>query len=437
MKLCRRMMLFLLLICVSPALAQEDRTCSAAVQEAVTAVQEFCSPTARNQACYGNVSLEATPREGITNFTFAQQGDIVNVVDLDTLRLSSLDLETNVWGIALMQLQANLPATLPGQNVTFLLFGNVEIQNDVPAAQELATLEIVTSSNINVRGGPSTNVGVIASLGQGESAVANGRNEDSSWLRIQVPDSASLGWVFAELVSPEGDVSTLSVVDASDSAMPLQPMQAFRFSSGFGEPTCEGAPQDGILIQTPEGAGKISLRANNVDIELGSTGYLQAQAGEQMTVSIIEGEGTITAEGVSVVVPAGAQVEIPMDEELNPTEPPGDPVPYEESLVAPLPVQALPQSITIAPPVSEDELDNAATGSGAGFSGGLPGMGSDFSAFEGVELGYFCSIMDQSLGQAGMTRGQYIEMINQIMGFVPASDRPAMEEFVGLLNSCP
>ena len=35
-----------------------------------------------------------------------------------------------------MQLQANLPDTLPGQNVTFLLFGNVEIENAVVGDSE-------------------------------------------------------------------------------------------------------------------------------------------------------------------------------------------------------------------------------------------------------------------------------------------------------------
>ncbi len=302
--------LLFLPILASPVLAQ-DSTCNQTVQQAVATVRDICAPTARNQACYGNVQMNATPRDGVQNFEFNQQGDIVNVVDLQSLRLSSLDLANNTWGVAYMQLQANLPATLPGQNVTFLLFGNVDIQNDVPAAPELTTLDVTSTGNINVRSGPSTNNAVAGTLDPGQTVTANGRNANSSWLRIVLPDSDALGWVFAQLLTASGDVSTLSVVDATDTTAPLETMQSFRFSTGVSGPACEGAPQDGILIQTPEGVGTISLRANGVDVKLGSTGYFQAEPGANMTVSIIEGQGTFTADGVTVTVPAGAQVEYP------------------------------------------------------------------------------------------------------------------------------
>ena len=41
------------------------------------------------------------------------------------------------------------------------------------------------------------------------------------------------------------------------------------------------APQDGILIQTPKGVGQINMRANDVDIQLGSTAYLAGAAQRQ------------------------------------------------------------------------------------------------------------------------------------------------------------
>jgi len=97
----------------------------------------------------------------------------------------------------------------------------------------------------------------------------------------------------------------------------LTPMQAFSFRTGLGSTTCAEAPADGILIQTPEGAGKVNLRANGVDIELGSTAYLTAQPGQFMTVSVVEGQGTVTSDGVSVEVPAGMQTSIPLDDDLN------------------------------------------------------------------------------------------------------------------------
>ena len=111
--------------------AAQGATCGAMVQQAMTEVENVCSGTGRNQACYGYVSLEATPRDGVANFEFTHQGDLANVADVQSVKLDPLDDENGIWGVLLMKLQASLPDALPGQNVTFLLFGDVEIENAV------------------------------------------------------------------------------------------------------------------------------------------------------------------------------------------------------------------------------------------------------------------------------------------------------------------
>ncbi|MDX1991963.1 MAG: hypothetical protein SF029_06225 [bacterium] len=130
MKSIKYIMWFLLVLCVSPVLAQRA-TCPAIVEAALRTVDQLCRDTGRNQACYGNVSLEAIARPQAEDFQFSQVGDIENVEWLESLRLDSMDEEAGTWGVAMMRLQANLPDTLPGQNVTFLLFGDVEITNAV------------------------------------------------------------------------------------------------------------------------------------------------------------------------------------------------------------------------------------------------------------------------------------------------------------------
>jgi hypothetical protein len=437
----RKLIPLLMLLCYSAVLAQEN-ICEAIVEDAINIVQNECAPTDRNQACYGYVQLEATPREGVENFTFSQAGDIANVADLDTLRLSALDEENNTWGIALMKLQANLPASLPGQNVTFVMFGNVEIQNAVEPSEELATIEIIANDGINVRSGPSTDYRVAGSLARNEAVTANGRNEDGSWLRIQVPDSDALGWVFAELVTTDDDTSTLSVVDAGDSEVPFTPMQAFYFSTGIGTTNCTEAPPDGILVQTPEGAGRIELRANDVNIQLGSTAFLQAEAGEDLTVSVVEGEGVITSDGVSVVVPAGAQVEVPLDDDLSADGPPGDPQPYDLDTMEPLPIDMLPVEITVAEPAEEEDIEQSNSDhsgpppvmpDGTHSTGNLP---PELSMFAGMDQALICSTFDQTLGQAGMTRQSYIDQLNQVRGFIPADAQQQVDQFIAMLNAC-
>lgn len=123
-----------LLLCVTPALvlAQVD-DCPAIVEAALEAVESFCDGAGRNQACYGNISLTAEPQPGAEDFQFEQVGDIVDVSQIQTMTLEPLDAEAGIWGVALMRIQANIPETLPGQNVTFVLFGDVQITNDVEA----------------------------------------------------------------------------------------------------------------------------------------------------------------------------------------------------------------------------------------------------------------------------------------------------------------
>jgi hypothetical protein len=118
----------LLLLCVSPVMAQQ-LSCPAIVETALQAVDTLCRDTGRNQACYGNVSLEAIARANVDDFNFDSVGDIADVNDLQSLKLDPMNDDPNDprWGVAMMRLQANLPDTLPGQNVTFLLFGDVEI----------------------------------------------------------------------------------------------------------------------------------------------------------------------------------------------------------------------------------------------------------------------------------------------------------------------
>jgi hypothetical protein len=119
---------------LGPALAQN--TCPQIVQQALASLDEWCSQTGRNQLCYGNVSIDAQPQPDVVDWRFEQVGDVVSIADLATLTLSALQADEDKWGVALMRVQANLPDMLPGQNVTFLMFGDVEIINQVTPGTE-------------------------------------------------------------------------------------------------------------------------------------------------------------------------------------------------------------------------------------------------------------------------------------------------------------
>jgi hypothetical protein len=346
------MVLVGLWIAPSPTPAQDDR-CFAVVQNALTVTDAACEATGRNQACYGNVRLEAATRPGFEDIHFTQQGDLADVAAISTLELSSMNTDNDEWGVALMRIQANLPDTLPGQNVTFLLFGDVEIENAAPSNTEPVRFNITADSSMNIRSGPSTEDEIIGGLGAGEALVASGRLADDSWLQVDLPDG-SMGWVSASLVTADGDISLLNVVEPSAVALQYRPMQAFYFRSGVGDAPCEAAPDSGILIQTPEGVGEITLVVNEVNIQLSSTVYLQAQAPGELTINGIEHQARVSAFGETQTAIAGTRVRVPLDGNRAASGPPSEPEPYDYPRLQTLPLGNLPRQVTLIP--AQDNL---------------------------------------------------------------------------------
>jgi hypothetical protein len=88
---------------------------------------------------------------------------------------------------------------------------------------------------------------------------------------------------------------------------------------------------------------------NDARVSLGSTGYFQAQAGGEMTIIVVEGEGVVEAAGSSVTIPAGSLARVPLDENLQASGAPEGPEPYDPDSLRALPIKILPQNIEIAP----------------------------------------------------------------------------------------
>jgi hypothetical protein len=113
-------------------------------------------------------------------------------------------------------------------------------------------------------------------------------------------------------------------------------MSAFYFTSGMNKGGCNQAPS-GLLIQTPPGGPYGVLKINGVDIALGSTAFLQAQPGGQMTVAMLAGAGVVTSNGQSEVVVQGAQTGVALDANGHAAGAPSPAVPIpNEPELAPL-----------------------------------------------------------------------------------------------------
>ena len=102
-------------------------TCEELIANAIQVSDRTCQRIGDNQVCYGNDRLFP---EFIGNpDEFDLVGDVLGIDKLLSLQASPLNLAENLWGVAVFKLRANLEGTVPGQNITFLVFGNTDITN--------------------------------------------------------------------------------------------------------------------------------------------------------------------------------------------------------------------------------------------------------------------------------------------------------------------
>ncbi len=131
--------IFVLLGTVSIVVAQVD-VCATVAEEALASVDELCAPMARNAACYGSNEIESTtvadPRP--ENF-FVNPGDKEELVAFTQIAPQAPDLDERTLGVAALNIQANVPNTLPGQAVLFLLVGDARLTNEVELGSEEQT----------------------------------------------------------------------------------------------------------------------------------------------------------------------------------------------------------------------------------------------------------------------------------------------------------
>lgn len=127
---------------------------------------------------------------------------------------------------------------------------------DMAATTHTVLLGMVASGDdrLNVRGGPGTAYAIVAKARSGESYPVVGRTEDATWL--QIDRDGDLGWVSAEFLVVEGDVSTLPVVITPATAAPTtrqpsttQPSVQTPAPSGTAVPDLRGT----LVIESSRG----------------------------------------------------------------------------------------------------------------------------------------------------------------------------------------
>ena len=303
-------------VVLQPAQAQTNNpACPALVELALSQVGNNCADMGHNSACYGFNKLSATFNQSVDPNFFTQPSDRSDLAMVQTIQTAPMNLGLGQWGIAVMNVQANVPDTLPGQAVTFLLLGDSDIENAVETTSDtVQAVTVILQAATDLRSGAQPASAVIGNLAAGTVVDANAISDDGSAIRL-VTDSGG-GWVNRDAVNPNPTLDKLPKVKSNSDS----PMQSFYFRTRpGGNLECAQTPSV-LTIQSPQHI-KVNLTANGADIEMGSLITLQVLPdgnGNTMQLTTLEGEA-IVGKGTpdEVVVPAGSTTTHCMSEPQN------------------------------------------------------------------------------------------------------------------------
>jgi uncharacterized repeat protein (TIGR01451 family) len=248
-----------------PAVAQDTPQCTTFVREALDNVGANCDGLGRNTACYGFNSLQAFFTQVVPDEFFTSPRDQGELPIFERIETAPLDLENDLWGIALMSVQANLPETLPGQSVIFMLVGDTEVESGVEPNAVFRTgplTPITTTLPANLYRTPDLDGDTVGSVPPGTALEADATTEDGQWVRVTY--NGIPGWLARTTIDMPTDTVLPVFTDQSRTAM-----QAFYFRTGIGSLECLTAP-DVLIVQGPENL-TIDLTGNGAAMEIGST----------------------------------------------------------------------------------------------------------------------------------------------------------------------
>lgn len=308
-----------MILAVGVAIAQES--CAVFLEEALSAVEMNCDELGRNEACYGYNRVEASFLSDVDDTFFAQPADVTAVESIETIRTAPLSTDDEEWGVAVMLLQANLPETLPGQNVTFVLMGDTELENAVAPEDafqggETVDVTVTFAQGAAIRSGAGDTFNTIGGVPVGTIFTADGISADGAWLRVIDSDNQRPGWIRRSVVAEDAAIDSLPTLDNDL----YTPMQAFYLRTGIGQTSCSDIPSDSVMVQGPDDI-TVEITVNGANIELGSTGMLRIvedTAGEPaLEITVIDGQFTVKADEHNpqdVVIPAGHRSRLCMGE---------------------------------------------------------------------------------------------------------------------------
>lgn len=273
--------LLIALLFVGGGSAAQDDTCPAQAEAAFSQLALNCANLGTNRACYGSSVVTAVfdPDAEADSAGFTQPADRAGLLELQALQTSVFDLDAGTWGIAVLNVQGNLPLTVPPPGPVFVMLGDVTLTNGVSpdaALHELAQpLAVTISADLEVYAVPPTgnsSAQPVATLPVGSVIQIDGVTPGGQWLRVAQP-TGNMPFAWAEAESVWKRQASLKASGAAAEDLPViepgarGPMQTFFLRTGIETPLCGAVPPSLLYVQVPDGVA-VDITVNGVSLRV-------------------------------------------------------------------------------------------------------------------------------------------------------------------------
>ncbi|MEL6270947.1 MAG: SH3 domain-containing protein [Chloroflexota bacterium] len=278
----------------------QNEQCVSLAEAAFSAIAS-CADAAGNAVCYGM----AASIDG--DAAFAEAGDTVSIADAPSVTTAPLDLDVPEWGMARVNVHANVPLSVSETGLAFMLIGDATLEDAVPEANAFMPADPVALQALvgsNLRSFPSTDGRVLASAPAGAELLADGRTAAGDWVHVTFEDTVA--WVSTSIVVPTdgGEISSLPVF--GDNAQ--TPMQSFVFTNGTEASACSDESPSMLVMQTPDTVNA-EITANGMDIQFTDTIALRMLPDNVMQLVTLSG----AANASRISVPPGFTMSVALN----------------------------------------------------------------------------------------------------------------------------
>lgn len=289
-------------------------TCSRFVESAFQQVGTNCANLEAGNLCYGHPVVTASTGP-VVNKEFSEAADRLNLLDVTSIHTEPYDPAESSLGIAVMNIQANLPVGFPGKGAVLMAFGDTTVTNAVAAEDALilpnealdVQVQQAGADLYNVPPGFSVPSQPFGSVPQGTFLQADAISVDGQWLRVfalhdEKFAQSAIAWVKRSALISTLDVSGLPTI-TDDS---YTPMQSFFLTNGLDESSCAELPPSLIYVQGPENT-LVDLTVNGAKIRFGSTILLRVlPPGNVLQMLVLTGIGIINPDTPDeIILPPG------------------------------------------------------------------------------------------------------------------------------------